>query len=108
MVLPDRADRFDDSPERMTARFRCPFFMVIGATALCCPDRRQFMGRKQEYHDRVNRVLDYIAQHPDGELSLATLSRISGFSPFHFHRIFQGITGETLNSHVRRVRLEKA
>src|SRR5262249_17199874 len=31
-----------------------------------------------------------------------------GFSRFHFHRIFQGVTGETLNSHVRRVRLERA
>ena len=62
----------------------------------------------EHYHDRVNRVLDYIAEHLDGELSLARLSNIGCFSPFHFHRIFQGITGETLNSHVRRVRLERA
>lgn len=60
------------------------------------------------YHDRVNRVLDYIAEHLDGQLSLARLSAVSGYSPFHFHRIFQAVTGETLNSHVRRVRLEKA
>lgn len=62
----------------------------------------------QEYQDRVNRVLDYIGEHLDGELSLRRLSRIGCFSPFHFHRIFQGVTGETLNSHVRRVRLERA
>jgi len=66
------------------------------------------MRRNQHYQDRVNRVLDYIAEHLDGELSLAHLSAIGCFSPFHFHRIFQGITGETLNSHVRRVRLERA
>jgi len=66
------------------------------------------MPRNQHYHDRVNRVLDYISQHLDGELSLAHLAGIGCFSPFHFHRIFQGITGETLNSHVRRVRLERA
>ena len=66
------------------------------------------MPRNQHYHDRVNRVLDYIAEHLDGELSLARLSGIGCFSPFHFHRIFQGVTGETLNSHVRRVRLERA
>jgi AraC family transcriptional regulator len=64
--------------------------------------------RNQHYQDRVNRVLDYIGEHLDGELSLARLSRIGCFSPFHFHRIFQGVTGETLNSHVRRVRLERA
>ena len=66
------------------------------------------MRRNQHYHDRVNRVLDYIAEHLDAELSLTRLSGIGCFSPFHFHRIFQGITGETLNSHVRRVRLERA
>jgi AraC family transcriptional regulator len=66
------------------------------------------MRRNQHYHDRVNRVLDYIAEHLDGELSLTRLSGIGCFSPFHFHRIFQGVTGETLNSHVRRVRLERA
>lgn len=66
------------------------------------------MRRNLHYHDRVNRVLDYIAEHLDGELSLTRLSGIGCFSPFHFHRIFQGVTGETLNSHVRRVRLERA
>jgi AraC family transcriptional regulator len=66
------------------------------------------MRRNQHYQDRVNRVLDYIAGHLDGELSLARLARIGCFSKFHFHRIFQGITGETLNTHVRRVRLERA
>jgi AraC family transcriptional regulator len=63
---------------------------------------------KQHYQDRVNRVLDYISEHLDGELSLARLARVGCFSRFHFHRIFQGVTGETLNSHVRRVRLERA
>lgn len=64
--------------------------------------------RKNFYEERVNRVLDYIAQHLDGDLSLNTLASVSHFSPFHFHRIFQGITGETLNSYVRRARLERA
>ena len=66
------------------------------------------MRRNQQYQDRVNRVLDYVSRHLDGELSLAGLSRVGCFSRFHFHRIFQGVTGETLNSHVRRVRLERA
>jgi AraC family transcriptional regulator len=66
------------------------------------------MRRNQHYHDRVNRVLDYITENLGGELSLARLSGIACFSPFHFHRIFQGVTGETLNGHVRRVRLERA
>jgi AraC family transcriptional regulator len=66
------------------------------------------VGRSQIYEDRVNRVLDYIGQHLEGDLSLARLARVGAFSAFHFHRIFQAVTGETLNSHVRRVRLERA
>jgi AraC family transcriptional regulator len=66
------------------------------------------MVNKRYYEERVNRVLDYITRHLDGDLSLNKLARVSNFSAFHFHRIFHGITGETLNSHVRRVRLEKA
>src|SRR5689334_18846913 len=64
--------------------------------------------RNEHYQDRVNRVLDYIGAHLDGDLSLARLAGIACFSPYHFHRIFQGISGETLNSYVRRVRLERA
>src|SRR5437667_6816344 len=66
------------------------------------------MGRRNDHYQRVNRVLDYMGEHLDGELSLARLSEIGCFSPFHFHRIFQAVTGETLNTHVRRVRLERA
>jgi AraC-like DNA-binding protein/DNA gyrase inhibitor GyrI len=66
------------------------------------------MRRNRHYDDRVNRVLDYIAEHLDGDLSLTHLAGIACFSPFHFHRIFQGVTGETLNSHVRRLRLERS
>jgi AraC family transcriptional regulator len=64
--------------------------------------------RNGHHHERVNRVLDYIGQHLGGDLSLQRLSRVACFSPFHFHRIFQAVTGETLNSHVRRARLERA
>ena len=66
------------------------------------------MGNKNHYEERVNRALDYVTRHLDGDLSLNKLARVSHFSPFHFHRIFQGVTGETLNSFVRRSRLERA
>lgn len=63
---------------------------------------------KNYYEERVNRVLDYVTQHLDGDLSLNKLAQVSHFSDFHFHRIFQSITGETVNSFVRRARLERA
>ena len=66
------------------------------------------MKKPNNYEERVNRVLDYVSQHLDGDLSLNRLARVANFSPFHFHRVFQGVTGETLNGHVRRARLERA
>jgi len=36
------------------------------------------------------------------------LADLAGFSPFHFHRIFSGMVGESVMAHVRRLRLERA
>jgi AraC family transcriptional regulator len=33
---------------------------------------------------------------------------VAHFSPFHFHRIFRVLTGETLNNYVKRIRLQRA
>jgi AraC family transcriptional regulator len=61
-----------------------------------------------DYQRRIDRVLDYVSEHPEGDLSLDALAGVACFSPFHFHRIFNALTGETVNGHVRRVRLERA
>jgi len=63
---------------------------------------------RKEYRARINRVMDYITQHMDQPLDLGILSGVAHFSPYHFHRIFTVITGETLNNFIIRVRLEKA
>ncbi len=60
------------------------------------------------YTDSINRVLDYIREHLIDDLSLDVLARIAGFSPFHFHRVAQAMTGETLAETVARLRLERA
>ena len=63
---------------------------------------------KQEYTARINRVMDYISQHIDQTIDLSLMSDIAAFSPYHFHRIFTFILGETPNNFVSRVRLERA
>lgn len=55
---------------------------------------------------RMQGVLSHIETHLAEDLSLTRLARLAAFSPFHFHRIFQAWTGETLKSFVRRRRLE--
>lgn len=63
----------------------------------------------QEYTARINRAIDYIENNiSEGDLTLKKLSSVAGFSPFHFHRIFAGMMGETLNQFIQRVRVEKA
>ena len=64
--------------------------------------------RRQEYEGRINRVMDYIRDNLDGDLRLESLSRVARFSPYHFHRVFKAVVGETLNEHIRRIRAERA
>lgn len=61
-----------------------------------------------EYEKRVNRVIDHIRDHLADDLSLARLAQVAAFSPFHFHRIFRGITSETLFGFLHRIRIERA
>lgn len=52
--------------------------------------------------------MDYIDQHLDHPLELKTIAEIANFSPFHFHRIFTFLIGETPIDYIQRLRLEKA
>lgn len=61
-----------------------------------------------EYTSRINRVIDHIEAHLDEELTLEQLARVAHFSPYHFHRIFGALTGETLSRFIQRLRVEKA
>lgn len=63
---------------------------------------------RKEYTERVNRVLDHIERHLDDDLSLRVLASVAHFSPFHFHRVFRAMVGETLQRFVQRLRLERA
>jgi AraC family transcriptional regulator len=63
---------------------------------------------KDAYEAQINRVTTFISAHIDTPLRLDELARMAGFSPYHFHRIFKNVTGETLNEFVVRRRLERA
>ncbi|MGD8454474.1 MAG: AraC family transcriptional regulator [Phycisphaerae bacterium] len=63
---------------------------------------------QRTYHERMLQVLVHIQQHLDEALSLDELAAVAHFSPFHFHRIFRGMLGESVMEHIRRLRLERA
>ncbi|RZL94591.1 MAG: AraC family transcriptional regulator [Variovorax sp.] len=66
------------------------------------------MNPRATYVARINRVIDHIDRHLSEPLDLATLASVAYFSSWHFHRVFQAMTGETLADRVRRRRLEVA
>jgi AraC family transcriptional regulator len=61
-----------------------------------------------DYVERVNRAIDHIVRNLDGAPSLDEVARAAGFSPWHFHRVFKSLIGETLGQFVKRQRLERA
>jgi len=66
------------------------------------PDTRSF------YEQMVQRAIDHIASNLDGALDLDTLAEDACLSPFHFHRVFRGMVGETALELTRRLRMERA
>ena len=63
---------------------------------------------REYYEERILRVQLHLQQHQDQALSLEELARVACFSPYHFHRIFSAMVGETLKQYMRRLRLERA
>ena len=66
------------------------------------------MDQEEEYVKRTLKVLIYIEENIDEGLTLENLAKIACYSPFHFHRIFQAIVGETVHSYVKRLRMQTA
>ncbi|MFZ1467677.1 MAG: AraC family transcriptional regulator [Paracoccaceae bacterium] len=61
-----------------------------------------------DYEKRLNRVVEHIHDNPGGDLSLDRLAEVAALSRFHFHRVYHAMTGETVVSTVRRMRLHRA
>ena len=64
--------------------------------------------RAEQYQRQLDAVTDYIYAHLDDDLSLDRLADVSGFSPYHWHRSYRAVRGETAAQTVRRLRLERA
>lgn len=59
------------------------------------------------YVERINRAIDHIVLHLESPLNLDTVAGVACFSPFHFHRIFRALVGETPTQFIKRLRLER-
>ncbi len=63
---------------------------------------------QEDYRQRLDRVRAYLESHLSAPVDLAALARVACLSPYHFHRVFRSVLGETVGDYVRRIRLERA
>lgn len=63
---------------------------------------------EKEYKLRIDKVIDYILQNLNNDISLEALSGVANYSPFHLQKIFKQIIGETPKQYIIKLRLETA
>src|SRR5436305_7871296 len=62
----------------------------------------------QDYHARMQRVLDHIDRHLDEQLDLNALSGVAAYSKYHFHRQFTATFGLSVHRYVQLARMKRA
>ena len=67
---------------------------------------------KSDYHKRISAAMDYIqnnlAKNYAEGLGLEAIADSANMSPFHFHKVFKSVVGETIADYIRRLKLEKS
>ncbi|CAN5425288.1 hypothetical protein BH11PSE4_BH11PSE4_10050 [soil metagenome] len=79
------------------------------AHAAGVPDRTDRVRTRHALDDvRINRVIDYMAQHLDQEIGIDDLAAVACLSPFHFIRMFRKRMGMPPSRYLSWMRLERA
>ncbi len=61
-----------------------------------------------DYQKRLIPVIRYLEKNFNQPLNLPEVAALANLSPYHFHRTFKAVQGETLADFVRRLRLQSA
>jgi AraC family transcriptional regulator len=61
-----------------------------------------------DYRRRMTRVVDFLHQNLDTNIRIDDLADIAHLSPYHWHRIYTAMQGETVANTLKRLRLERA
>jgi AraC-type DNA-binding domain-containing proteins len=88
-------------------RIPSTIFVLILRSFFIHPAMNESANRAR-YETRLGRVLDHIYDHLDEPLDIDRLAEIACLSPYHWHRIYQAMYGETVATTVRRLRLHRA
>jgi AraC family transcriptional regulator len=60
------------------------------------------------YAERIDRIVRFLNEQVESTPSLQELADVAEISPFHFHRIYRAVTGETPAGTLRRLRMARA
>jgi AraC family transcriptional regulator len=61
-----------------------------------------------DHERRIEEAVRFLIENLDHPVDIATLADSVCLSRFHFHRVFQGLLGETVGEMARRLRMERA
>ena len=63
---------------------------------------------RTQYARRMDPVLRWLASNPDAAPDLYLLADLACLSPYHFHRVYRAMMGESVNATVQRIRMHRA
>lgn len=61
-----------------------------------------------DYFSTINHSIDFIETHIHGDIGLEDVAHHVAISPFHFHRVFHSVLGETITEYIKKRRLSFA
>ena len=64
--------------------------------------------KKRHYEQRFLRALHYLENHYTDSIDLQRIADAAGLSPWHWHRLYRDVMGETLHTTVKWMRLHRA
>jgi len=65
------------------------------------------VGREQEYKEIIDTIVEHIRETAGKNLDWAKLARLSGYSKYHFSRLFKQHTGQTVHDFINTCRNER-
>jgi len=63
---------------------------------------------QRSYEQRLDRVVQFIHEHLEEDIPIERLAEVACLSPYHWHRIYTAMRGETVATTVKRMRLQRA
>ncbi len=63
---------------------------------------------REAYLEGINKAIYFIENNATSAIQLNDIATYAHLSPYHFHRIFKSVTGNTAKAFLTRLRLEKA